>query len=313
MNILYKLITSVGSLALLLMVVSCNAPKTEQLNDLQEEGLLGKVKKIEVFSHDIEKLPQDTLEGKHNGYTFTSYNEAGYKIEELLEACETDHLSYHYNEVGLLSQEVSSSTYDKKEIGKNLYSYNPKGLRSEEKYYLQGELQHTFRFEYDKDNRLSKMKYYDAQDSLYTIYISEYNPKGQVAKKYYQTPEGDAIWGIIHYRYNDKGLIVEEESLDNDGKVESRYRYTYDERGNRIGIDFQGNTELPNAYKKSLKYDEHNNLIEEITLTDGEEDYLRWEYEYDSVGNWTKCLQYHKVAEGERLNFFVRRHIQYYP
>ncbi len=87
----------------------------------------------------------------------------------------------------------------KKEIQKQLNSYNDKGKITKHELYNEGELVETILFEYDE--------------------------KGNLASEYREFEEGYPLKTI--YAYDDENRIVEKRVEDSDGELEKRERFEY--------------------------------------------------------------------------------------
>lgn len=312
MTRLYKLMTATLCLALGVGLVGCKGKQVEQVNDLQQEGLLGKVKQVECYYY-TEGLPADTLEGNHSVYSRIAYNQAGYQTERYIEDCLVEQYHYKYDQEGKkLLESTSEVLGDEKDVGTTSYTYGKNGLVSEENYRERGELGYRLRFEYDRDNRLTATKYYDPQDSLYHIIVNQYNDRGLLSLSYLQNPEGER-WNPVSYRYNAQGLLVEEIHCSTDSVEEYRKLYEYDDKGRKISEKHRAREDY-NSFTRSYRYDQYGNVLEEIHTQGEDTTQHRYEYEYDSHGNWTKSLEYSFSSEGgETLVTVIRRRIQYYP
>ena len=95
------------------------------------------------------------------------------------------------------------------------------------------------------------------------------------------------------YKYDQKGNCTEMEFYNRDGDLMQHYLYKYDARGNRIEWRFYDADEFLSALT-TYYYDDHDNLIEVSSFNYDE--HLNWKhsyvYEYDEDDNWVRQTIY---------------------
>lgn len=143
-----------------------------------------------------------------------------------------------------------------------------------------------FEHVYDANNNLIESKQYLEDGSLYTRFEMEYDAEGHlIESRRYSYPNGNELFSIYRFKYNEQGLRSEEEKYSQQNKFQKRTKLTYDEQGNVIKVmTFEGPVITTKLYK----------------------------YTYDEKGNWITCLIYDKDFKGEQLSKAVQREIIYY-
>ena len=203
------------------------------------------------------------------------------------------------------------------------YSYNDDGLIISEKNYSSsdGEENKTKTFEYNSDGYLIK--------ELIKGPSSSYNPDGNVK-----------------YEYNERGLLIREESNNLKYPDRSRvYSYEYDSNGNINKTNFRFynniydkknnlidkkcfNSEGEQTSLEQIKYDQNQNIIKTVTYRpDGEiwyqSDYRyennklvecitlnnRYLYDYDKWGNLSELVWYSEEDEEEFMSIVEYNYI----
>jgi hypothetical protein len=115
------------------------------------------------------------------------------------------------------------------------FHYNVQGLLDQGKDMNPGYgVDMSFTFEYDNNKRVSKMKYYDHNNFLYTV-IPVYK-SGRITKELWYVAGTHTLDDKVVNTYDAKGEIVKRESL----KYYYYYRITYDAIGNITRGDLLG-------------------------------------------------------------------------
>lgn len=120
---------------------------------------------------------------------------------------------------------------------------------------------------------------YDDQDRVVSAVSS--TTQGKISYSYAYDEQGNLVEQIkddettdqysrTEYRYNDRGFVTEEKTYDREGVLQSGITYAYaaDDTG-RTATYFDGAGE-PDGQVVESTYDDHGNLIREITSVDGE-------------------------------------------
>lgn len=146
-------------------------------------------------------------------------------------------------------------------------------------------------YEYDKQGKLTGKKVYENGSNLLLLTESfEYDGQGRLTKEAArdaETPSTLDYDKII--RYDEESRVLEQKTVDANGKVEQYTTYTYDEKGNMVRLEQQLDNPL---YVKGIS----SSVL--LTVT---------EYSYDGQGNWIQAV--HNIDEAELT---VKRKIEYY-
>lgn len=121
------------------------------------------------------------------------------------------------------------------------------------------------------------------------------------------------------YKYNDINQIEEETLYNNDGELNSRTVFRYDEKG-RIKERERYNSYKSNklTFRTTLAYDNDNNLSQELLfIINGSTTYkyTYTDYKFDSEGNWVERIQTsnYKINGQDRIAKRIEhRKIEYY-
>ena len=163
-----------------------------------------------------------------------------------------------------------------------------------------GQIRQTLVYEYDANNILSKVKYFNASGQLTSTkepnekkegnYKLSYNTKGEVNSKTYSkydslektytsrllTPENEIRYEN-KYWVNDKMQILEWTIIDNVQNRKSKTIFKYDDNGNEI---------------EELKYDMSGNITDKFISRYNEKNLLIESYWYESADKLTQVSKY---------------------
>jgi YD repeat-containing protein len=149
---------------------------------------------------------------------------------------------------------------------RHLYEYDGRNnLVTEKKYGNNGTLEYHYFYEYDANDHLVNGVSYAEDGSVLSRYSAEYDENGNLIKSVHYGPEG-RIESINTAQYDKNNRLIEEkDSTGNSPKI--IYRAEYDEAGNlfeetHFGENVIGGTGLDYRYRYT--YDNRNNRIEEI-------------------------------------------------
>ena len=288
----YRLWIAGALCALAFSVLSfTNIEKTGQ-TDLQKDNLRGKVKSIEKITYTAELKAtdaKDLLTEKYRGYKY--YNPAGNITKEQYDDYELrpgefylDSDTYIYNAQGQKVHGLhirvghvdwtDSFYYDKRGNNITEIRYNPDGT-----------LQCTINRKYDDSGRLTEraFRYTKPVRPEFDIkYIDAYNDETKTMISKYSSRNGGLFIGATA-KYDTLGNFIEYSALDTLGNINYKETTTYDKYGNELTL-------ISTNRKGKVRNNE------------------RYEYEYDSLGNWTKQTCY---FFGKQRTIHVR-HITYY-
>lgn|GEM_PF-6489216 len=143
-----------------------------------------------------------------------------------------------------------------------------------------------------------------------TYSIEEYDPDGKIMRDTFYC--GDIATHTISYEYDDRGNLITQISVDEDGIQTNFKKYIYDEDGNKIQV-IEGDNDKDASIKQMYSYKDGLLVYDRYYFVDGDTDYNEyeyndkgqlickkhinedngyvyrtWEYEYDSEGNLTE-------------------------
>lgn len=224
-------------------------------------------------------------------------------------------------------------------------TYNVDGSRATYVHYSLGEDHKvSWSYRYDDNARLVEVKFlatYLKPSSWSVIY--EYDARGLLTRSFVREPDGKTA-GRTVYLYDSQCNKVREDDYRWDGTLSSIQRFGYDQHRNVLTTticDSVGTVEakVKNTYDsderkiadssvmydkgsvestEERKYDENGNRVSQITYdSDGRREEVRFSYEFDSHGNWTKKTSLKLVTKNGKESWepdgWEYRTITYYP
>ena len=221
--------------------------------------LIGSVRSVEAEFAEFEVTDGSAKEIRHQPAGYELYDFEGKLIEEIspyrLMMDDSYKDIYFYDEQGKLYQREE---YDENETlnGKTIFEQYSNGNRIEKNYY----------FDNYEILKLGSHTIYDSEDNH--IETSHYDVKGNVDPKHIYKASSKPTRKVEENTIaNNDGYIIESLHYDEEGKLHHKTVSSYDSNGNQK--EFFG-YELDGTLYQKTKYD----------------------YEFDSVGNWTKRLQF---------------------
>lgn len=122
------------------------------------------------------------------------------------------------------------------------------------------------KYVYDENDRVIKAETLTASGTVTTVY--EYDANGEtIAQEVSDT--NDDSFARTEYTYDERGYVTKECVLNKDGALVSASVYTYEGEQVRIQTKLNSN-EQPTGEVVRCEYDEHGNLVKEITYIDDE-------------------------------------------
>ncbi|WP_299112171.1 hypothetical protein [uncultured Winogradskyella sp.] len=280
------------------------------------------------------------LNGNVKTVTYDSYQaDKGYvKIKKGWEETEKLDKTVEFNEVGKITK-ILYKDLNNKVIRTDKFDYSKQVLiKSITKYEI-------IKYSYNNQKKLETKKIFDrTPESISASNIDEidnkekllvqfeYDLKGRLKKKIETNKKKNTNF-ITSYFYNDKDLILKEETVYNDGFKEW-YDYQYDSNGKMINKKWYDNEEgllenLTNHYENNnlltstwenyadgelegkiiYRYEYGNEIeISEFDLLENTQIKWVYNYEYDSMKNWIRKT----VHTYKNEYFLVERNIEYY-
>ena len=132
-------------------------------------------------------------------------------------------------------------------------------------YYSNDSIKYIHRYKYDVNGNLIEEYEHDFEfDLMNHKRIYNYNSKGNISE--IKDLEYDNQFLKLDHRifnYNDDGYLIEMKDFDCDDSLKKLHVFNYDKKGNKINYSWFSIESL-NGYDETYKYDEKNNIIEEI-------------------------------------------------
>lgn len=291
-------------------------------NDLEKDGLKGKVKQVNVYSNK-------TFTTKGASSASKTYDDKGYLVKSSSGYALALTDTFIYDAKGNLVEKkeylknVTSLQYTKPVnlYRKFIYAYDEKSNRTEEVFY-------QYKNNFYKDSTIIKSTYkYDGEGNIIEKNINDsnivqtykYDYKGNLLENYLYKPKNKLKLKRI-FVYDTNGNQQELSVFTSSGKVKNKITYLYDDNGNKIE---QKNHKPKNwlsqerIVKQTYKYDDKGNIIEKaIYKADGSlKDKYIYLYEYDKEGNWVKkatTVNHPTSLLVDKLNTITNREIVYY-
>jgi len=244
---------------------------------LSKSGLLGPVKQIKHSRYKAFSKFGKVYMGEPEG---TTYEKNNFIDSYTIDGAITENIKFNANG------------------GKNCITYNEKELTISDQSFLQGGLYSGEQITtYNENGDRLMYKSFDAKGDVSFYIESIYNEAGKELETgtYMSHPSlensktmrsyndeghcielkmtrGEKIQAWSKYRLNDKGNIVEQDNLNEDGSVKetSKYYHYYDENGDRIPqAPYIPPPSKEDSYKAKTENDHHGNWIKKITYYAG--------------------------------------------
>jgi len=261
-----------------------NAAMAQQRTDLADFPLKGKVKSIQSKeTHRYKKNGVFTPWEKSYG-RLTLFNAQGYKTE-FSEFLANDSLNYKILYNYFPKEKKSEQVYLNKEQkpgNKTVCKHDDKGNRIEETRYIDNQLDRRYVYTFDNAGNMTTMTGYKKDGTMSSKTTWLYDNKNNRTYYFVETP-GYAN-SSRKYVYDEKGNNIEETWHNGSGATDFRFVRNYDANGNKI---------------EELKYKGTDKLL----------DMVRYKYEYDKKGNWTKRSE--STSDGADFHIEERTIIYY--
>lgn len=139
--------------------------------------------------------------------------------------------------------------------------YNEKGFITEFKSFYEDELLEGKTYEYDKNFKLSVIKYYQANNKLVSEETFKYNSSGKLEEMNKCYIDGSSSGAKEVYQYDKQGNLISKIYYDQNNKVSSKITNQYDEKGKLTTKTYYGPNDNEIWSKTINQYDEKGNLI----------------------------------------------------
>lgn len=172
--------------------------------------------------------------------------------------------------------------------------------------------------------------------TLGNVYITSYDDKGNGIQKLYKNSTGkiqtttsytsdastkcvkatvykssNTLLKNLEFKYDSKGLLIEEKSIPSNGKLSSRISYIYN-RLNQLVEEVKYNAANKVEARTTYHYNSTNEIDETNYINPQKNSIIHCKSDYsnyDTHGNWLKCNQ--QTSKGSL--FLIERQIEYYP
>lgn len=186
---------------------------------------------------------------------------------------------------GFGEEDITEQQYTEAEI-----SYNEAGKILTEKHFnSDGSIESAVENEYDSQGNPIASAQYDESGELCQRNLFTYDEEGKILKKSCFYGEGSPEFST-HYIY-ENGLLIREDSYNEEDFDYTEKSYEYDEKGRRI-VTVEYDEEGKILYRTTDEYDENDRLTQRLREEPQEHDSRTYVYAYDEQGNKVKELTY---------------------
>ena len=282
-------------------------------SDLTNDNLKGKVKSLDKKSYRTNNSGKKLTKKDLSFEAITTFNEDGYLVSSL--ARYTTKIlgvgKWRKSEFKMDDENrVVSSKFKKGDEIFQTIENKYAGLKMERLVLNEkGETIRKEQFSYGKDDEVLEKIIFSNDGTVKSREVNKYNSKGKLieSKNYkgenlfytitttYPTANSEQtkkemadgnFTTLNYFEYDDKKNLTLYKDMDSKGNLVSKTINTYNDKGDLI---------LKRKYNDKGEEEEHN--------------YMKYEYEYDSKGNWVKKTEF--LFNGNTLDFSERK-IEYY-
>ena len=313
------------SFILILFAFSAFSQRYDQKKD-KERIIRNKIKSQIQWEHDYV-----SGKVKQTGYKsiYIKYDKKGNIIEEIhykFNGTISRVLTYKYDNKGNKIEYINYQGGDRKKIlYKQSIKYDLKGNKLEEAGF-DGISNYKISFQYDKNNRISVINYYNSNNKIIekrvfkyvdnqtgiSVYRQENIISSRITNKY--NNNGDIIEKVIYNednnvtkktlsKYDTKKRIIEVTEYAY-GKFSNSLTYKYNAKGNLFEV-FKKNQKGENYIDIRFKYDINGNLVEELWYSGKPQNYSKKNYRYDEKGILNNIDCYYATYQYKVLYKFV--------
>lgn len=224
---------------------------------------------------------------------YQCFNEMGNLIEKIKKDI-TDTIyreTYLYGKNGVINEYYFYKAQDLTYSYKDIFGYDYKGNLIERKSYnFNGTLKRELKYEYDQERNLIELQDDDYSIDSFSRTSSKYDDKGNRIESTLSIPGDETFIDKTTWRYNEKSYCIAITHLSCGDSIKSELNetyFSYDDVGNTIEMKFSNRESF---VRRTYKYDQMRNLIEESMFTGAKFDKLvetvTYKYNYDNNGNW---------------------------
>ena len=278
-----------GIIFSILLLISLSGCAAKKKTDLQNLALHGKVKQmIEMQYFAVEKF------GKvEKG---DSYRQDGWDV------------IMNFNERGCYSKITYVDSYGT-DVGYTDYLYNDKNeLFSEQNYDAEGGFSDKRNYSYDEKKRVYEILLINSGDGLNGSVLVDYDDKENLVTESTYNARGKLLNKEIR-KMDKKGLPIETKIYNGENNLVNYRKETFDKNGLRTELTVLSPDEEV-LMKIFFEYDNKENLVSQEGIDENGKAFrpMRFEYEFDKQGNWTKRVEY----IDNKPTFLLERQFEYY-
>ena len=278
-----------GGVFSILLLISLTGCATKKKTDLQNLALQGNVKQmIELQYLAVEKF------GKvEKG---DPYRTEGWDVV------------MNFNERGYYSKITYVDSYGK-DVGYTDYLYSDQNvLIAEQNYDSEGGFSDKNVYSYDEKKRVSQILMINSSDGLNGSSLVDYDDKDHSVTESTYNSRGKLLRKEVQI-VDKNGLPVETKIYNEENNLVNYRKETFDKNGSRTELTVLSPEEEV-LMKVFFKYDKKENLVLQEGVDETGQAFLpmRYEYEFDKQGNWTKRVEY----VGDKPTFVLERQFEYY-
>lgn len=238
------------------------------------------------------------------------YNDKGLKTEFISydyygSGEEDGRTTYEYNDKGLLVKMVSKGD----QTTTNEYTYDDNGRKLTEKWSRPNGQGAGTEYIYNDKGDVVEMKYYDEKGKYDFSRTREYvyDSKDSIIEElgWEKYTDGSADLHQFHLttKYNDKGQVVENGNVRENGIVYARTEHSYDAAGNHT-LSVEYNERDVVETRDVYEYNEYGEAVKSMTYNGTDDESLQFTntYKHDQYGNQVYMMYVHTDGEawGER-------------
>lgn len=271
------------SAVLLGAVLPLRALVPPQYTDNDNYKAKGPVQRIVVKMFDaIDKIDRVDVGDMRENPVIVEYSESG-NLSRVVELNKKGDILFYFMTEEKDGKPHTQKRYSDKEWmdAYGTYEYNKGKLQSETVYNAEGELFYTELYAYDKSGRVATVTRRNPRGETLQTTEYTYDAAGNCTRERVQGKENRFIY-MKDMEYDAKGNLLSEEFQTQEGIMKSKTDYTYNDKGD-IDHVRQG---VPGGSVSTIKV----------------------VYEYDTHGNWTRCVLY---ASDYVPTIVVSRQIEY--
>lgn len=272
-------------------------------NNLKAYNLMGKVKSVEMTKFKMRDKFGEYVKDKITEQSIHVFNNSGLLSEFIFNGNlikESTKYKYENEKVTLSSYNTKNNELE----GVIIRLYNANGILLEEKSYNKnGDIQKRKINLIDEKGNLTESKIVNNEGKITYKKSYHYETNKMICK--YDIVGAKSIKNKDIYLY-ENGKEIESTHFEDEVK-KYKYSFKHDNKGNLIEQVLYS-VNVSEDYQLLYKYDNWDNEVEQLyKFSNGETKLKTLKYDYDSMGNWIKCIIYENNIQVE----VIERKISY--